>query len=92
MNRLVNSEAKGQHYLMRVPLLVLLIASALPFAEAASDVVEKLDLAREAEDTHAQIELLRRWIDSHPGDPDAVKELVGLGLAVPDYRDGGKRL
>jgi len=49
---------------MRVPLLVLLIASALPFAEAASDLVEKLDLAREAADTHAQIELLRRWLDA----------------------------
>lgn len=77
---------------MRVPLLVLLIASALPFAEAASDLVEKLDLAREAEDTHAQIELLRRWLDAHPNDPDAVRELVGLWLAVPDFGMAEKAL
>jgi len=77
---------------MRVPLLVLLIASALPFAEAASDLVEKLDLARAANDTHAQIELLRRWIDAHPNDPDAVRELVGLWLAVPDYGMAEKSL
>ena len=85
MNRLVNSEARGQKSSMRAPLVVLLIASALPFAEAASDLVEKIDLAREANDTHAQIELLRRWLDAHPNDPDAVRELVGLWLAVPDY-------
>lgn len=77
---------------MRVPLLVLLIASALPFAEAASDLLEKLDLAREANDTHARIELLRRWLDAHPNDPDAVRELVGLWLSVPDYGMAEKAL
>jgi len=77
---------------MRVPVLVLLIASALPFAEAASDLAEKLDLAREANDTHARIELFRRWLDVHPGDPDAVRELVGLWLAVPDYGMAEKAL
>lgn len=92
MNRLVNSDDRGQKSSMRVPLLVLLIASALPFAEAASDLVEKLDLAREATDTHAQIELLRRWLDAHPNDPDAVRELVGLWLAVPDYGMAEKAL
>ena len=70
---------------MRIPLMVFLIVATIGFAGAASELEQKLDLAREAEDTHAEIELLRRWLDVHPNDPAAVEELVGLWLEVPDF-------
>lgn len=65
--------------------MVFLIVATIASAGAASDLEQKLGLAREAEDTHAEIELLRRWLDIHPGDAGAVEELVGLWLEVPDY-------
>lgn len=70
---------------MRIPLVVFLIVAAIASSGAASDLEQKLDLAREAEDTHAEIELLRRWLDVHPNDPAAVEELVGLWLQAEDY-------
>ena len=70
---------------MRILRMVFLIVATTGFAVAASELEQKLDLAREAEDTHAEIELLRRWLDGHPNDPKAVEELVGLWLEVPDF-------
>ena len=70
---------------MRIPLMVFLIVATIGFAVADSELEQKLDLARNAEDTHAEIELLRRWLDVHPNDPQAVEELVGLWLEVPDF-------
>lgn len=70
---------------MRIPLAIFLIVSTVGFVEAASDLEQKLDLARGAEDTHAEIELLRRWLDIHPNDPEAVEELTALWLSVPDF-------
>ena len=70
---------------MRIRLVVFLIVAAVASAWAASELEQKLDLAREAQDTHAQIELLRRWLDIHPDDAGAVAELVGLWLKVPDF-------
>jgi len=70
---------------MRIPLAVLLIVSTLGVARAASELEQKLELAREADDTHAEIELLRRWLAANPNDAAAVEELVTLWLEVPDY-------
>lgn len=70
---------------MRIPFTILLVVFTMGFVEAASDLEQKLDLAREAEDTHAEIELLRRWLDLHPNDAEAVEELTGLWLQVPDF-------
>ncbi len=70
---------------MRIPIVALLILATLGFAVAASDLEQKLDLARAADDTQAQIELLRRWLDVHPKDSAAVEELVSLWLAVSDF-------
>jgi len=71
---------------MRIPLIVFVIVATIGFAVAASELEQKLDLAREADDTYAEIELLRRWLDVHPNDPGAVEELVGLWLEAPDFR------
>ena len=70
---------------MRILLMVSLFAAAIAFARG-TDLQQKLDLARQEEDTHAEIELLRRWLDTHPNDPAAVEELVGLWLEVDDFR------
>ena len=70
---------------MRTRLMVFLFVATIASAGAASELEQKLDLAREAEDTHAEIELLRRWLDIHPDDAGAVEELVGLWLSVPDF-------
>jgi len=77
--------AKIKNPAMRIPLMVFLIVATIGFAGAISELEEKLDLAREAEDTHAEIELLRRWLEIHPDDAGAVEELVGLWLVVPDF-------
>ena len=70
---------------MQIRLVVFLIIATVAACLAASELEQKLDLAREAEDTHAEIELLRRWLDIHPNDPEAVSELVELWLEVPDF-------
>lgn len=68
---------------MRTPLVIFLIAATI--VSAGATLEQQLDLAREAKDTHAKIELLRRWLDLHPNDSGAVEELVGLWMEVPDY-------
>ncbi len=70
---------------MRLPLMVSLFVATILSTALASDLEQKLDLARRENDTHAKIELLRRWLDTRPNDPAAVEELVGLWLDVPDY-------
>ena len=70
---------------MRIPLMVSLFAVTIASMAWASDLEQQIGLAREADDTHARIELLRRWLDTHPSDPAAVEELVGLWLDVPDF-------
>lgn len=69
---------------MRRLFSILLILSVPGMARAA-DLEQQLELARSAEDTHATIELLRRWLDGHPNDQAAVEELVALWLRVSDY-------
>ena len=77
--------ARIKYSAMRIRLMAFLLFATVATAGAASELEQKLDLAREAEDTHAEIELLRRWLDIHPDDAGAVEELVGLWLSVPDF-------
>ena len=46
---------------------------------------DQLALAGKNEDTHAQIELIRRILDQEPGDGDLREQLADLWLSVEDY-------
>ncbi len=59
---------------------------------AESDLRDQLAMARENSDTHARIELLRRWLDVHPDDASAAVELTGLWMGVRDYDQALKSL
>ncbi len=69
---------------MRLLATIFALALAIPFVRAAS-WQEQLALARENEDRHAQIELIRRLLDQDPKNPELHDELVTLWLALPDY-------
>ena len=77
--------SRGQFKNPAMRILMIFALAAMGFAASASEIEQQLDLAREAKDTHAEIELLRRWLEVHPNDPGAVKELVALWLSVPDF-------
>lgn len=70
---------------MRLRLVVFLIVLIVGSARAGSEIEQKLNLARQERDVHAEIELLRRWLEIHPNDAGAVEELVRLWLGVPDF-------
>lgn len=65
-------------------LLVLATAFSLHGAAAAT-LREQLALAEKAEDTHSQIELLRRILDKDPSDAGLREQLVRLWLQIEDY-------
>lgn len=69
----------------RILLVISLLAAVNAVSLLASDLEQKLALARVENDPHAEIELLRRWLDTHPDDPAAREELVGLWLKVSDF-------
>lgn len=52
---------------------------------AGADLADQIAVARAAGDQHAEIELLRRWTDSHPGDQSALQRLAVLWLSVADF-------
>lgn len=68
---------------MHAPLAI--IAFLLSLAVARGDLAEQIAQAAADSDPHAQIELLRRWTDAHPGDQKALQNLVTLWLAVSDF-------
>jgi len=68
---------------MRLPLVLLTLLAAL--ASARGDLASQIALAEEARDTHATIELLRRWLDVHPNDQEALQRQALLWLEVPDF-------
>ena len=68
---------------MRLAILIVLI----PLAGlcGAPDLAKQIELARSDKDTHAEIELLRRWVELHPGDQAVLQQLATLWLRVPDF-------
>ena len=70
---------------MRILLVTVLFLTSPGLAVTDSVLEQQLDLARKAEDTHAEIELLRRWLDIHPNDSAAAEKLVGLWMEVSDF-------
>ncbi len=77
---------------MRLLLAFLLAVGAPLTAKEDPSLSEKIDLAREAEDPLATIELLRRWQEAHPGDTSAAAQLVSLWLQVSDYDQAAAQL
>ncbi|MDX2079517.1 MAG: tetratricopeptide repeat protein [Terrimicrobiaceae bacterium] len=72
--------------MIRVCLLLILLVPALRAGDSVPDVAAQLGLATEAQDVHAQIELLRRLIES--GSTDADRErLVRLWMQVGDLKE-----
>ncbi|MFA6271256.1 MAG: hypothetical protein WC657_08710, partial [Candidatus Paceibacterota bacterium] len=61
---------------MRLAILIVLI----PLAGlcGAPDLAKQIELARSDKDTHAEIELLRRWAELHPGDQAVLQHLATL--------------
>lgn len=70
---------------MRLLTALFLIAMATDGFSADAVLDQQIALARRSQDPHATIELLRRWLDTHPGDPAAAEELTSLWLRVADY-------
>jgi tetratricopeptide (TPR) repeat protein len=64
--------------LLTVMLLLCHTAVGLPLRD-------QLDLAEKGEDTHAQIELIRRILDEEPDDDELRERLADLWLTVEDY-------
>ena len=75
----------GNSLPMRFLTALFLLSMAAEGFCAAPDLDQQIALARRAQDSHATIELLRRWLDSRPGDPAAVEELTTLWLRVSDF-------
>jgi len=81
---------------MRPLATIVLLAAAFFFSsvslQAALTLREQLNLAEKDEDTHAQIELIRRILDQEPGDAGLREELATLWLAVADYNMAEKTI
>jgi len=74
-------------------LLAFLVAVGAPLvAKEDLSLSDKIELAREAEDQLATIELLRRWQEAHPGDTSAAAQLVSLWLQVSDFDQAAAQL
>ena len=69
------------------PTLSLLLSLTLLISHAALGLSlrDQLALAGKNEDTHAQIELIRRILDQEPGDGDLREQLADLWMSVEDY-------
>ncbi len=67
-----------------ISALLLFCVTAFPLC-ARADLAAQIQMAREAQDDTAEIELLRRWLDKKPDDAAARQQLVSLWLALPDY-------
>ena len=69
------------------PTFSLLLSLTLLISHAALGLSlrDQLALAGKNEDTHAQIELIRRILDQEPGDGDLREQLADLWMSVEDY-------
>ncbi|MGA7391812.1 MAG: hypothetical protein WBW78_04085, partial [Terrimicrobiaceae bacterium] len=70
------------HATLSVLLSVTLLVS---HASSVLSLRDQLALAEKNEDTHAQIELIRRLLDQEPGDSELREQLADLWLTVEDY-------
>ena len=70
------------HATLSVLLSVTLLVS---HASSVLSLRDQLALAEKNEDTHAQIELIRRLLDQEPGDSELREQLTDLWLSVEDY-------
>ena len=66
-------------------LLFTLTLVVLCRAAVALSLPDQLALAEKDEDTHAQIELIRRILDEKPDDDELREQLADLWLSVEDY-------
>jgi len=70
---------------MRLALAIWLVLTPWAGLWGAPDLAEQIKLARRDGDKPAEIELLRRWVDGHPGDQVAIQNLTALWLGVADF-------
>jgi tetratricopeptide (TPR) repeat protein len=65
----------------------LSLAATLLFCQAAFGLFlrDQLALAKKDDDTHAQIELIRRILDEESGDTELREQLADLWLSIEDY-------
>ena len=66
-------------------LLFLLILAVLCRAAVALSLPEQLALAEKDEDSHSQIEVIRRILDENPDDDELRERLADLWLSIEDY-------
>lgn len=70
---------------MRLPIAILIVFTPWARLFAAPDLAGQIALARADQDKFAEIELTRRWMDTHPGDQDAMENLTDLWLEAGDF-------
>lgn len=73
--------------MIRVCLLVVLLALPARAGSSVSRLHEQLQLAENAEDRHAQIEILRRLIESGDGAPGSRERLIRLWIEAGDFTE-----
>ena len=69
----------------RASSLLLTVMFLLSHTAVGLSLRDQLALAEKDEDTHAQIELIRRILGEEPGDGELYERLAGLWLLVEDY-------
>ncbi|MEI6034940.1 MAG: hypothetical protein WCS65_11755 [Verrucomicrobiae bacterium] len=77
---------------MRLALATFIVLTPLAGILGARDLAGQIELARDAKDTYAEIELLRRWADGHPGDQEALEKLTALWLGISDWEMAAETL
>ena len=70
---------------MRIPSVLFLLCAFVVPLHAADDLPLQIQMAHTDHDAPAEIELIRRWLDNHPDDAKARRQLVSLWLDISDY-------
>ena len=70
---------------MRFLSALLIIGALCEPLRAANDLSAQIQMASTDHDKPAEIELLRRWLDTHPDDASARRRLISLWLDIADY-------
>jgi len=83
MNPLVSLARLPKHPDMKFAPALVALGVCLSTLQAG--LPEQVEEARAASDTHAEIELLRRWLDANPDDQGALQRLTSLWLTASDF-------
>ena len=77
---------------MRFYSALFLFCAWVAPVHAAGDLSSQINMARADQDKPSEFELLRRWLDKHPGDAAVRRRLVSLWLDISDHDMAGSAL